>query len=381
MTTAAHTGEAPLRVLHVSTETGWRGGEQQVKLITDGLLARGHAVRVLSPPGARLLEDRQAVGAGIPLKVRLGEWDVRAWRQIESAAREMDAQLIHAQTSHAHSLAIHAASKLSIPLVVSRRVDFPVGINVFSRRKYLHPAVHYVAISEAIRDVLLASGVNADRVQVVHSGVNPNRYPKRGATRDEELARHWGVPPGVPLIMNAAALTDHKDQATLLRAAAIMKNAGKDFRLIIAGTGELEAQLKALANDLALQDRVTFAGYIDLATLYPAADLFVMSSHLEGLCTSILDAMAVGVPVVATRTGGIPEIVRHEENGLLATPRQPEALAAAMTDLLDNAATALQYQAAARKTVESGFTNERMVEGAIRAYRKILAGLNGNAGA
>lgn len=363
---------SPLNILHVSTETGWRGGEQQVKLVTDGLLARRHNVRVLSPPGARLLQDREAAGIGHPLPIRLGEFDPIARRNILSVARDMKAHLIHAQTSHAHSLALHAAKKLQIPLVVSRRVDFPVAINPLSRRKYLHPSVRYIAISHAIKNILAQAGIPTEYIHVVHSGVNPSRYPHRGETRDEELARHWGAQPGQPLIVNAAALTDHKDQATLLNAAAILKQQQTDFRLIIAGTGELENDLKTLATNLNLNQHVHFPGYVDLATLYPAADLFVISSHLEGLCTSILDAMSVGLPVVATRTGGIPEIVRHEENGLLAQPRTPEDLAAKITHLLENPQLASRFRAAARETVTKGFTHPVMVDGIQAAYYEIL---------
>ncbi len=365
--------DAPLSVLHVSTETGWRGGEQQVKLVTDGLARRGHTVRVLSPPGAALLADREKVGLGTPLPVRWGEWDFAASRLIARTAKEMNADLIHAQTSHAHSLALRAAHRLDIPLVVSRRVDFRVGNNWFSRRKYLHPAVRYIAISHAIKDVLVASGIASSIIHVVHSGVDPDRFPARGQTRDEELARGWGAGPGVPLLMNAAALTDHKDQATLLRAVAILKQRGIPFRLVIAGSGELENELKALQQQLDLEKEVVFAGYIsDLSSLYPAADVFVMSSHLEGLCTSILDSMSAGVPVVATQTGGIPEIVRHEENGFLAPPKNPEALADQLIKLINNTALQNQFRAAGRETVLSGFTNDTMVDGVANAYRKIL---------
>ncbi len=366
------TDRNPLNILHVSTETGWRGGEQQVKLVTDGLLARHHNVRVLSPPGAHLLQDREAAGIGHPLPIRLGEFDPIARKKILNTARDMQAHLIHAQTSHAHSLALHAAKKLNIPLIVSRRVDFPVAINPLSRRKYLHPSVRYIAISHAIKNILANAGIPTEHIHVVHSGVNPNRYPHRGQTRDEELARHWGAQPGTPLILNAAALTDHKDQTTLLKAAAILKQHHTNFRLIIAGSGELENHLKTLATNLNLNEHVHFPGYVDLATLYPAADLFVISSHLEGLCTSILDAMSVGIPVIATHTGGIPEIVRHDENGLLAEPRNPQDLAEKITHLLQNPHLANRFRTAGKETITKGFTHPVMIDGIQTAYYEIL---------
>lgn len=362
-----------LSILHVSTEVGWRGGEQQVKLVTDGLAQRGHTIKVLSPPGAALLLDRQQAGIGEPLPIRWGEWDFAASRVITRTARAMNADLIHAQTSHAHTLALRAARKLDIPLVVSRRVDFRVAGNWFSRRKYLHSAVRYVAISHAIKDVLITSGIPPSFITVVHSGVETDRFPMRGQTRDEELARKWGAGPGAPLLVNAAALTDHKDQSTLLRAAAIMKKSGVKYRLVIAGSGELEIQLKTLQKELGLMDDVLFAGYVsDLSTLYPAADIFVMSSHLEGLCTSILDAMSAGIPVVATQAGGIPEIVKHGENGLLAPVKNPEALAELLTQMIQNESLRNQFRSAGRNTVLSKFTNDKMVTGIENTYRQIL---------
>lgn len=363
----------PLSVVHVSTEKGWRGGEQQVKLITDGLLSRGHTVRVLSPPGAALLADRQTAGVGLEMPVRLGEWDFAASRQIASVARSIRADLIHAQTSHAHSLALRAARSLGIPLVVSRRVDFPIAINFFSRRKYLAPAVRYIAISRAVKQVLVSGGVPENNIHIVHSGVDPDRFPPRGTTRDEELARRWGAAPDVPLLVNAAALTDHKDQATLLRAAAILRDQGQRFRLVIAGSGELEQPLKALQRELALEDCVHFPGYVkDLSLLYPAADIFIMSSHLEGLCTSILDAMSAGLPVVATQTGGIPEIVSHEKTGLLAPPGDPKALAAEIARLLNDRELRDKFRLAGRQSVLDGFTNDHMVRGTIEVYQKLI---------
>lgn len=365
--------ERPLSIVHISTEKGWRGGEQQVKLVTDGLLARGHKVTVLSPPGAALLADRQAAGVGVPMPVRLGEWDFAASKLVAKVARESGAQLVHAQTSHAHTIGLRAARKLGIPLVVSRRVDFPIAINFFSRRKYLHPSVRYIAISHAVKQVLEQGGVAPHLIQVVHSGVDPHRFPPRGITRDEELARLWSVPADIPLVLNAAALTDHKDQATLLRAAALLVRDGVGFRLVIAGSGDKEAELKQLHAELGLGSHVVFPGYVDdLSLLYPAADVFVISSHLEGLCTSILDAMSVGVPVAATRTGGIPEIVQHEKNGLLSPPRDARALADNIGRLLGSATLRNQFRQAGRETVLGGFTNDSMIEGTLRAYCNIL---------
>ncbi|MCX7718140.1 MAG: glycosyltransferase, partial [Candidatus Sumerlaeaceae bacterium] len=244
-----------------------------------------------------------------------------------------------------------------------------------SRAKYHAPHVFYIAISEAVKSVLVAGGVPEHRISIVHSGVDPNRYAMRTtASRDEKAARWFGAGAGTYLIANVAALTDHKDQATLLRAAAMLRLRMPEFRLVIAGSGELEGPLRALQAQLGLESHVEFLGHLpDLAPLYRAADLFVMSSHLEGLCTSILDAMAAGVPVVATRAGGIPEIVRDGLNGLLVPVRDPEALAAAMETALRSPMLREVLSHAGRRTVEEEFSHDRMVDGTVEQYKAILA--------
>lgn len=358
-----------LTVIHISTELGWRGGEQQVKLVTDGLKARGNNVYVFTPPQSALYRDRAQAGIALPLKYR-GEFDIFAAGKIAVFARDVKADLIHAQTSHAHSLAQMAARKAGVPCVVSRRVDFAVGGNWWSRRKYMAPHVHYIAISEGVKRALVQSGISDERIQVVYSGIDPNRHPKRDAAEISTA----GASRKEALILNVAALTDHKDQATLLRAADILRRHVSNFKLVIAGTGELKDELRALSSRLDLDNQVEFAGHIpDLGPLYKSADLFVMSSHMEGLCTSILDAMAVGVPVAATSAGGIPEIVQHERNGLLAPVRDADALAGNMERILRDGELARKFVEAGHDTVASKFTADKMVEGTIAAYETILA--------
>lgn len=358
--------------MHVSTETGWRGGEQQVQLLTDGLVSRGHKCYVAAPPGSPLLANRSAKGMGVP-QSGAGEFDIFAAHRLAGAVKRLDADLIHAHTSHAHSMAWMASHFSRVPVIVSRRVDFPVSRNFLSRLKYRSANTHYIAISETVKRVLMEGGIEPERIAVVYSGIDPARFARRMADRDESAARQYGAEPGEALIANIAALTDHKDQATLLRAAAVLRRSYPSFRLVIAGSGELEHQLKAMCADLGLNDRVLFAGHLkDLSMLYAAADLFVMSSHLEGLCTSILDSMAVGVPVVATRAGGIPEIIEDGVNGLLAPVRDHEALAEKMRQALHEPGLAQRLVEQAHATVERRFVAGRMVEGTEAVYRKVL---------
>ncbi|GIX45199.1 MAG: glycosyl transferase [Candidatus Sumerlaea sp.] len=365
-------GEQVHRVLHLSTEKGWRGGERQVKLLTNGLMSRGIEIRVACPPDSELFHDRAEANVAIPWRVR-SEFDPVAIANLISHVRRFRPQLIHAHTSHAHSIAWLAARFVGLPVVVSRRVDFSIASNWAARRKYLSSSVWFIAISEGVRNVLLSGGVDPDRVTVVHSGIELDRYPFRGEERDNAEAAKWGVQPHEYLLINVAALTDHKDQSTLLRAAAELRRIRDDWRLVIAGEGELRAHLERLVAELELGSKVCFAGYVrNLAPLYRAADLFVLSSHLEGLCTSLLDAMLAGVPVIATRTGGVPEVVEDGRTGRLVPPRDPVALAQTIAELLDRHELRHAYAHNAREKVEREFSAEQMVEGTLCFYAHVL---------
>jgi len=185
-------------------------------------------------------------------------------------------------------------------LVAVRRVDFPLR-GPFSRAKYA-ACDRVIVVSRAIGSVAEAGGVQRERLRLVYEGSRP----RRGGGGREALAA-LGVPAGVPVIGNVAALTGHKDHATLVEAMALLRKHLPEARLVIAGEGELRSALEAQVRDRGLGDRVVFAGFrYDLDRLLPAFSAFCLSSRLEGLGTSLLDAMAFGLPVVATAAAGSP---------------------------------------------------------------------------
>jgi glycosyltransferase involved in cell wall biosynthesis len=206
-------------------------------------------------------------------------------------------------------------------------------------------------------------------VRVVHEGV-PDRPP--GAGGADALAA-LGVPAGAPVVGNVAALTDHKDHATLLRAARIVLDRAPQARFVIVGDGELRPRLRELHRQLALGEGCVFAGFRDdVDRLLPAFSVFCLSSHMEGLGTSLLDAMAFARPVVATRAGGIPDAVEDGVTGRLVPPRDPAALAGALLELLADPARRQAMGRAGRRRFEERFTADRMVEATLAVYDEIV---------
>ena len=172
---------------------------------------------------------------------------------------------------------------------------------------------------------------------------------------------------------NVAALVPHKGHRYLIKAAATVVRQVPDARFVILGTGELEATLRKQVKDLHLERHVLLAGFRpDALSLQKGFDLFAMSSLTEGLGTVLLDAMALGQAIVATRAGGIPEVVAHDQTGVLVPPRDADALAAAVVRLLGDADRRAQLGLAGRERGRASFSVERMVQATLDAYDRLV---------
>ncbi len=179
------------------------------------------------------------------------------------------------------------------------------------------------------------------------------------------------MPEAAPVVGNVAALTAHKDHATLVDAMALLRPRMPEARLVIAGEGELRPALERRVRERGLADRVVFAGFRrDLDSLLPAFSVFCLSSQLEGLGTSLLDAMAFALPVVATAAGGIPEAVQDGVTGRIVPARDPAALADALASVLEDEERRRALGAAGRRRFLERFTADRMVEDTLRVLQE-----------
>lgn len=356
-----------MKVLHVDSARGWRGGQNQALLTAGGMGARGHEVVLACQAGGILAERARAAGLAVrELSFRGDLSPSPAWA-LRAAVREARPDVVQLHDPHAVSaglIARHLGARA--PLVATRRVDFPLR-GALSRWKYA-ACDRVIAVSEAIATVLRADRLPPERLRVVYEGV-PDRPPQPGG---REALREMGVPDDAPVVGNVAALTGHKDHATLLAAAARVTARLPAARFVIVGDGERRAELEAFSRRLGLERRCVFVGFrADLDRLLPAFTVFCLSSHMEGLGTSLLDAMAFGVPVVATAAGGIPEAVADGITGRIVPPRDPDALAAAIVEALESPERRAAWGQAGRKRFEERFTADRMVEATLAVYREL----------
>ena len=368
-----HTG---MRVLHLDTERTWRGGEQQMCYLALGMQERGHAAHVVCRPASPCCERAKQMGLQVhPLPIR-GDLDVvAAWRLARLADR-LDMDILHAHTSRAHLAAVWAKrfSRRPLRCVVHRRVDFSIHKLPLrlSGLKYRSGVDRYIAITTAVKDVMTADGIPSERIAVVHSSTDLRRFD--GVGRKAGLRPELGVPEGARLVGNIAAFVGHKGQKYLLDAVPeVLKEFPETFFLII-GDGALRGALEAQAEALEIGQRVVMPGFRDdIPHCLAEFDVFCMSSWAEGMGSVVLEAMAMRLPVVATRAGGLVELVSDGENGTLVAPRDGRALAEGICRLLRDPELGRRMGEAGRRTVEREFTVDRMVERTLAVYEEILA--------
>jgi glycosyltransferase involved in cell wall biosynthesis len=217
--------------------------------------------------------------------------------------------------------------------------------------------------------MLVSDGIPEDRTVTVHEGIDVDHVA--AAPRVNVHEAFW-LPHDAPLVGNVAALVPHKGQRHLIDAAHLVVREVPDARFVILGEGELRGHLERQVRDYHLEKHVLLPGFrTDVLGCIKGVDLFVMSSVTEGLGTSLLDAMACAKPIVATRAGGIPEVVDDGVTGLLVPPRDHQAMAAAIVRLLTDPALCRRMGDAGRARVGERFTVERMVAETAAVYQRL----------
>ena len=359
-----------MKVVHLDTECSWRGGERQLVQLAEGLATRGVESVIVAPPGSALARECSARGLACREVKMRGEFDLAAARALRRIVREQSASILHMHTGHAVGLGLLAFPRRGrVRKIIARRVDFPVGRGP-ARLKYTWGIDRILCVSEAIRQVLLTCGIDPERAVTVHSGIDLSRFD--GPHDPARIRREFEIADDQPLLVNVAALVDHKGHRFLLKAMPRVLQLHPGARGLIAGEGPLQGELIALRTSLNLGESVRFLGQRDdVPDLLAAADVFVLSSHLEGLCTSILDAMAMRLPVVATLTGGIPEAVEDNETGFLARPKDPRSLARAIIAMLERPVREREMGEAGRRRVEKYFTIDHTVQRTLEEYRRV----------
>ncbi len=358
-----------MRILHCSSEKTWRGGEQQIanlicelnnlEVESNVFVRRGSAFESWCRKNNL---PHYSYSSFAPLDLRTGYQLIRyaMWQKID---------LIHLHTSRSHSIGLYSALMGNkIPMVATRRVIFPVRKSFKSNLKYNHPAIKKViCVSENVKEVLVGNAVtDVSHCCTIHDGIDINRFSMaaKSRTRNADANKEF-------LIGYVAALTEEKDHFTFLQAAAlILKHLPAKFLLI--GEGELHNDILSHAKTLGIEKHLILTGFVDrIEEVYSQLDVFLFTSTSEGLGSAVLEAMAAGVPVVATSAGGVKEVIVDKVTGMLAPVKDSATLADQVVALLNNTPLKDELVANAKRHVEQ-FSQTIMAQKVLEVYKAAL---------
>jgi glycosyltransferase involved in cell wall biosynthesis len=356
-----------MKVLHVECGMHLYGGARQVLYLLEGLRG-GDVESVLAcATGSAIAQEAGSRGERVHTMPIGGDLDpLLGWRLYRLIRRERP-DVVHLHSRRGADVQGALAARLAgVRTVLSRRVDHPPGRTLLRWRYGLYDRV--IAISEEIRRVLLAAGVDAGKVVCVPSAVDPGRFDHPVA--HNLLCAALGLPRDAVVIGVVAQLIERKGHRYLLRAVPSILEAVPHARVVCFGRGPMARSIRAEARALGIGDRVVRAGFrSDMERLLGAIDVVVHPATAEGLGVGVLEAAAAGRPIVASAVGGIPEIVRDGETGLLVPPRDSEALARAVLRVLGDSGLAQRLGEAARAHVSERFSVAAMTAGNLAVYR------------
>lgn len=280
--------------------------------------------------------------------------------------------IVHFHTARAHTLSPWLQG-LKAKRIVTRRMDYPLRKGWATRLLYVHNIDRVVAISRDVQAVLLKGGVPFERLRVIPSGIDTKKFSPNPSAQNNVRIR-YNIPLHLPLVLSVGALVERKGYSVLLSAAHQLKEQGYDLRYLICGEGALRFDLETQARNLGLTQEVRFIGFCtEVPELQAAADYFVHVPLHEGLGVAVIEALAAGLPVIASRVGGIPELIEDHKTGILIPPKDVASLTAALSSLLSHKQLARQLGETGQTFVRSQLDVSIMAQTNEALYLELLA--------
>lgn len=362
-----------MKVIHVSTADTWRGGEQQIVYLFDEL-AEEIDQWVLCVTESSIEFNCQLYSRNYQSYPKESSLSLKFSRKLAKMAKDLSADIIHAHDSHSHTFAVMAAlfCGMKQPIVLHRRVDYPVSKNWFSRYKYNYPQIkRIICVSGEVKRVLDQSLRDPSKSMVVHSGVDFERFQEPD---HDYLRKMLGRDKEDILIGNVAAVTQQKDYFTFANAAELICQKHQKVHFVVIGEGDQRAEIEEIVRNKGIKANFTFLGFRDdVPKLLPGLDILLFSSEKEGLGTTIIDALLAEVAIVTTNAGGITEIVRDRKEAMVADVKDSQALAACCLELIDNDNLRTSLIEAGRKRSRE-FDKRNMALATLQVYNEVVKG-------
>lgn len=356
-----------MRILHFDTAQTFRGGQQQVLFLMQGLRAFGHPQLLIASSDSPLAAQAKDSKFEVDQVSTRNMGAFFASSKIYNAMRRFKPEVMHFHDSRAHGFGLLANRRMKIPAVISRRVAFPIGMSYFSRLKYFSPRQRYIAVSQFIKKLMIKAGIEESLIDVIYDCVDLSvplsEMPLPKKDRQEKQF----------LLGSVGALEIEKGHDLLIQAMRQVRKALPESRCIIAGSGNELRRLQKLAADYRLGEYLQIIPTPhSLVDFLRRLDLFVLPSRVEGLGSILLLVMHCGVPILASNAGGIPELVEDGTTGFLFQAGDVEALGQAILTLAGNLDRRTGVIENARRKVEDHFSIEVMTETTLKSYERVI---------
>jgi glycosyltransferase involved in cell wall biosynthesis len=359
-----------VEIIHITSETGWRGGEYQLYFLIKGLEKLGVSNTLICPANSTLAEKLHDTKSVI-LPVD-HPFNPSNWLKLKKIIKSYSTPILHLHTPDAHTLAYLSPIKKSIPLVLDRRTMFPIKRNVFTKAKYKSKRVRkIICCSNTIAQYVNKSLNIPDRIVTIYDGVELESRQQDHNKNKQQIREELALDQNSEIVGNASALTYEKGWMYFIEIASNVIRTRSNVHFLIIGEGPMEKELKEAVTQMNLIQNIHFLGFRkDALALISGMDALLMPSKTEGLGTVIMEAFLVNTPVVTTRAGGVPELVRHEDTGLICDIGDIPNLTANTLKVLEDSEMAERLTKNAANHLLH-FSLESMAEKTLEVYRSV----------
>ena len=370
-----------LRVLHVIGGGEFGGAERHILNLATAMdpnLVEVSVCCLFDDPFVKVAREAGIKAYSIPMRHKLDFGIVTKLR--DNIVKE-NINIVHTHGVRANLVGRLAAKLAGVETVVTTvhsllAQDYPDLFSRFANMMIEKTSrgltTHFIAVSGGLQKALVHQGIPEKKITIIYNGLNPGSFQEAGISAGKWRERA-GFEPGTTLLAIVGRLHQVKGHHYFLKAAAEILKTRTDVHFLVVGSGPEGDKLEEYTQKLGISDHVTFTGFVsDVSELMPDLDLLIVPSLWEGFGLTALEAMAVGVPVVATSVGGLPEIVEHGSTGLLVPPADEVGLVRGINWMLDHPQEAQEMATAAKAVVEEKFTASAMARKTEGVYRRML---------
>ena len=361
-----------MRVLHLSSEDSWRGGEQQIIYLVEESLKKNVEAFIACKEDSELefyCKSHNVPFVSLPFR---SAYDMKTARKIVKICLRQKVDLIQTHSSKSHTMAVIAGLiGLNIPQILTRRVDFPVKGNWFSRYKYNYKKIaRIICVSDVIKNMISKDIIDERKLVTIHDGVDLHKFDDY---QDSNwLREEYNLGKETTIIGNTSAISHQKDYGTFVLAAEKILSQKGNVHFFIVGEGPQRKKIQTFIKKKNLRNKITMTGFRkNIREVLPSVDIFLFTSQTEGLGTTLLDAMAARVPIVATSAGGVPELIIDGKNGLLSPVKDFKSLSHGVVQLMNTPKLGDDLANAGVETVRN-FSKERTTELTLQLYEEIV---------